>query len=132
MNIQKQSAFIISVFFAHLNFLMWYPGFISLFKHIWTSLMAQLVRNLPAMWETWVRSLVWEDSLEKGKATHSSILAWRITWTISFMGLQRIRHDWVIFIFTHLNKYVFICFLMPFQAISKCIYVNTEMKPITV
>ena len=40
--------------------------------------MAQLVKNLPAMQETWVRSLGWEDPLEKGKATHSSILAWRI------------------------------------------------------
>ena len=43
---------------------------------------AQLVKNLPAMWETWVRSLGWEDPLGKGKATHSSILAWRIPWTI--------------------------------------------------
>ena len=41
----------------------------------WVSLVAQLVKNLPAMWETWVRSLGWEDPLEKGKATHSSILA---------------------------------------------------------
>ena len=40
--------------------------------------MAQLVKNLSAMWETWVRSLGWKDALEKGKATHSSILAWRI------------------------------------------------------
>ena len=45
--------------------------------------MAQLVRNLPAMWETWVRSLGWEDPLEKGKVTHSSVLAWRIPWTIN-------------------------------------------------
>ena len=44
----------------------------------WASLMAQLVKNLPAVWETWVRSLGWEDPLEKGKATHPSILAWRI------------------------------------------------------
>ena len=44
--------------------------------------MAQLVKNLPAMWETWVRSLGWEDPLEKGKATHSSILAWRTPWTV--------------------------------------------------
>ena len=43
---------------------------------------AQLVKNLSAMWETWVRSLGWEDLLEKGKATHSSILAWRIPWTV--------------------------------------------------
>jgi len=41
---------------------------------------AQLVKNLPAMWETWVQSLGWEDPLEMGKAAHSSILAWRIPW----------------------------------------------------
>ena len=44
----------------------------------WASLVAQLVKNLPAMLETWVRSLVWEDPLEEGMVTHSSILAWRI------------------------------------------------------
>jgi len=48
----------------------------------WASLVAQLVKNPPAMWETWVRSLGWEDPLEKGKVTHSSILAWRIAWAI--------------------------------------------------
>ena len=57
------------------------------------SLVAQLVKKPPAMWETWVRSLGWEDPLEKGKATHSSILAWRIPWTVSSMGSQRVRHD---------------------------------------
>ena len=46
------------------------------------SLVAQLVKNPPAMREAWVRSLGWEDPLEKGKATHSSILAWRIPWTV--------------------------------------------------
>ena len=45
--------------------------------------MAQLVKNLPAMREIWVRSLGWEDPLEKGKATHSSILVWRIPWTVA-------------------------------------------------
>ena len=45
-------------------------------------LVAQMVKNMPAMWETWVQSLGWEDPLEKGMATHSSILAWRISWTI--------------------------------------------------
>ena len=49
---------------------------------LWVSLVAQLVKNLPAMWETWVRSLGWEDPLEEGKSTHSSILAWRIPWTV--------------------------------------------------
>ena len=48
------------------------------------SLVAQRVKNLPAMWETWVGSLGWEDPLEKGKATHSSILAWKIPWTTVF------------------------------------------------
>ena len=53
-----------------------------LLQHSWASPVAQLVKNLPALWETWVQSLSWEDPLEKGKATHSSILAWRIRWTI--------------------------------------------------
>jgi len=48
----------------------------------WASLMAQLVKNLPAMQGTWVQFLDWEDPLEKGKATHSSILAWRVPWTV--------------------------------------------------
>ena len=47
-----------------------------------TSLIAQLVKNLPAMQETWVQFLGWKDPLEKGKATHSSVLAWRIPWTV--------------------------------------------------
>ena len=46
-----------------------------LFQYSWTSLVAQTVKNPPALWETWVRSLGWEDPLEKGKAVHSSILA---------------------------------------------------------
>ena len=49
---------------------------------VWASLVAQLVKNPPAMPETCVQSLGWEDPLEKGKATHSSILAWRIPWTV--------------------------------------------------
>ena len=51
-------------------------------QYSWASLVAQLVRNSPAMQEAWVRSLGWEDPPEKGKATHSSILAWRIPWTL--------------------------------------------------
>ena len=51
-------------------------------RYSWASLLAQLVKNLSAMPVTWVRSLDWEDPLEKGKATHSSILVWRIPWTI--------------------------------------------------
>ena len=52
------------------------------------SLVAQMVKNPPAMQETWVRSLGWEDPLEKGTATHPSILAWRIPWTEEPGGLQ--------------------------------------------
>jgi len=61
------------------------------------SLTAQVVKNPPAMQEIWVRSLGWEDSLQKGKATHSSILAWRIPWTLPSMGSQRVRHNWATF-----------------------------------
>ena len=57
------------------------------------SLMAPLVKNPPAMQETCVQSLGWEYPREKGKATHSSILAWRIPWTIQSMGSQRVRHN---------------------------------------
>ena len=60
--------------------------------------MAQAVKNPPAMWETWVRFLGWEDPLEEEMTTHSSILAWRIPWTeqpcgLQFMELQRAGHD---------------------------------------
>ena len=59
-----------------------------------------MVKNPPAMQETWVQSLGWENPLEEGMATHSSILAWRIPWTeetggLWSMGSQRIGHDWV-------------------------------------
>ena len=57
-----------------------------------------MVKNPPTMWETWVRSLGWEDPLEKGMATHFSIQDWRIPWTeepggLQSMELQRVRHD---------------------------------------
>ena len=71
--------------------------FFSLLKN---ALVAQMVKNLPAMRKTQVWSLGWEDPLEKGMPTHSSILAWRIPWTeepgrLQSMGSQRVRHDWV-------------------------------------
>ena len=62
-------------------------------KPLGASLGAHLVKNLPAMQETWVRSLGWGDAAEKGTATHSSILAWRIPWTVQSMGSQRVRCD---------------------------------------
>ena len=65
---------------------------------IWASLVAQTVKNLPAMQEIEVQSLDWEDPLEKGMATHSSILTWIIPWTeepggLQSMGLQRVRYN---------------------------------------
>ena len=57
----------------------------------WVSLVAQMVKSLPAMWETQVQSLCWEDPLEKGMATHSSILAWEIPWIEKPGGLKSTR-----------------------------------------
>ena len=70
----------------------------KLWRTLRASLVAQLVKNLPAVQETRVRSLGWEDPLEKEMATHSSILAWKISWTeksggLQSMGSQRVRHD---------------------------------------
>ena len=59
-------------------------------QYSWTSLVAQLVKNLPAMQEIWVRFLSWEDPLEKGMATHSRVLAWRIPWTYSPWGRKEL------------------------------------------
>ena len=70
--------------------------------HFMASLVAQVIKNPPAMWKTWAWSMGWEDPLKKGKATHFSILAWRIPWTVESMGSQRIRYDWVTFTFTWL------------------------------
>ena len=57
------------------------------------SLVVRVVKNPPAMKETWVQVLGWEDPLEMEKVTHSSILAWRIPWTVESMRLQRVRHN---------------------------------------
>ena len=67
-----------------------------------------MVKNLPAMWETWVQSLGWEDPLENGTVTHCSILAWRIPWTeepggLQSMGSQRVRYNWATFTFIMLS-----------------------------
>ena len=63
-------------------------------QYFWASLLTQLIKNLPAMQETWVQSLGWEDPLEKGMATHSSILAWRIpmdrgAWQAAVHGVSK-------------------------------------------
>ena len=67
-------------------------------KNVLTSLVAQMVKHLPTMWEIQVRSLGWEDPLEKEMANHSSTLAWKILWTeepgrLQSMGSQRVGHD---------------------------------------
>ena len=67
-------------------------------QYLWASLVAQMVKHPSAMREAWVPSLGWEDPLEEGMATHSSILAWRIpmdrgAWWLQSMGLQRVGHD---------------------------------------
>ena len=68
------------------------------YVYTWTSLVAQMVKNLPVMWETWVQSLGLEDVLKNGMATHCSILVWRVPWTeepggLQSLGLQRVGHD---------------------------------------
>ena len=63
-------------------------------QYSWASLVAQLLKNLPVMREICVQSLGWKDLLEKGKVTHSSILAWRSQWSVCSMGSQRVGHDW--------------------------------------
>ena len=77
------------------------------------SLVAQMVQNPPTMQETWVRSLGWEDPLEKGTATHSSILAWRIPWTeepgrLQSMGSQRVRQDLATFTHTLFDSTIYV------------------------
>ena len=62
-------------------------------QYAWSSFVAQLVKNPPAMQKTPVRSLGWKDALEKERAAHSSILAWRIAWTLQSMRLQKGRHN---------------------------------------
>ena len=74
--------------------------FISHLTSFRASMVAQTVKNLPVMQQTQVQSLGWEDPLDEGLATHSSILVWRIPWTeepggLQFMGLQRVRHNWL-------------------------------------
>ena len=71
--------------------------FIQKYTTLRASLISQLLKNLPAMRETWIQSLGWEDLLEKGIATHSSFLAWKIPWAIKSMGSQRVRHKWETF-----------------------------------
>ena len=87
-------------------------------QYSWASLVAQLVKNPPAMWETWIQSLGWEDPLEKGKATYSCYLTWRIPWTImgsqkSWIWLNNFHFTFILqfkpFLYT-CNLLIFFCF----------------------
>ena len=82
MNIEVRESFSIMVFSEDM-------------PRVYASLVVQAVKNLPAMQETWILTLGWEDPLEKRMATHSNILAWEIPWTggLQSMGSQRVRHD---------------------------------------
>ena len=92
----------LSVSTSYNDILQWYQSCgIRIRDPPWrTSLVAQTVKRLPTMWETWVQSLGWEDLLEKEMVIHPSSLAWKIPWMeklgrLQSMGLQRVRHDWV-------------------------------------
>ena len=99
------------------------------FQYSWASLVAQMVKNPLIMQETWVRSLGWEDPLKKGKAIHSSILTWRIPWTVESMGLQS-QTRMGIFHF-HLAEIVFVRFLYckatPFSPFHTVLFVGTRL-----
>ena len=74
-------------------------------QYSWVSFVAQLVKYLPAMWETWFRSLGWEDPLEKGKAIHSSILAWRIRGVVKSWTRLSNFHFYPLFIRIYIKRY---------------------------
>ena len=93
-----------------LDISIWTPYLEGRYEVTWASLVAQMVKNMPAMQEAWFRSLRWEDPLEKGMATHSSISAWRIPRTeetggLQSTGSQRVRHNWVTNTFTFVRVY---------------------------
>ena len=92
---RKVTCFIIFCMFFFTNFFCIYTSNV----HIHASLVAQMVKNLTILQKTWVWSLSWEEPLEEGMATHSSILAWRSLWTeepggLQSLGSQRVGHDW--------------------------------------
>ena len=93
-----------------LSSLLWWLDGLSL---------AQLVKNLPTMWETWVLSLGWEDPLEKGKATHSSILAWRIAWTVRGVTKSQTRLSDFHF---HLSFFSCVCWPFTLSSLQKCLF----------
>ena len=100
------------------------------------SLVAQIVKNLPAIKQTWAQSLGWEDPLEMGMATHSSILPWRIPLTeepsrLQSMGSQRVGHDWVT-TFSTVSLYIFFKIINIFYILVSrcaCVYFSPNSNP---
>ena len=95
-------------------------GYYKALNIIGLPLVAQRVKRLPTMWDTWVQSLGWEDPLEKEMATHSSALAWKISWMekpgrLQSMGSQRLGHDWVtslsLLSCSMAGRSLFVCFM---------------------
>ena len=106
---------------------------------MWASLVAQTIKCPPAMRETRVWSLGWEDPLEKEMATHSSILAWRIPWIedpdrLQSMGSQRVGHDWMTSLSLSLycsissSNYCFLAFIQVSQETSKVVWYSRLLK----
>ena len=104
-------------FFPTQSFIPWLFGQNYRTRTVEASLVAQLVKYLPAMWEIWVWSLGWEDSLEKEKATHASILAWRIPWTLESIRSQ-VRHDWMTFFHRTVDAFSFNCYPIRWKALD--------------
>ena len=95
--------------------------------YYWAFLVAQLVKNLPAVQETWVRYLGWEDPLEKEVATHSRILAWKISWTeepggLQSMRSQRVGHDWAT------NTYLLVLLIYKIFSFSPEVFITIPKK----
>ena len=112
------------------------PAIYQRFKPVhWgkASLVAQTVKCLPAVWETWVQSLGWEDPLEKEMATHSSTLAWKIPWIeepgrLQSMGSQRVRPDWATSLSLGQGKEVFFFNWIDYNKRSKNVFAEYPEK----
>ena len=104
---------------------------LDLFNWWGASLVAQLVKSPPPMWETWVQSLGCEDPLEKGKATHSSVLAWGIPGTVQSTGSLRVRNNWAPFtlLMRNLPKEITILHDEKIFRISQSQAMTVYMKP---
>ena len=104
-------------------------------RHDWTtslslSLVAQMLKGLLTLQDTWARSLGWEDPLEKEMANHSSTLAWKIPWTeepgrLQSLGLQRVGHNWA----TSLSLFFHFRFVIAFLPSSKCFLISWMQSP---